>query len=319
MGTSILRFCNLIMISYEAPTIKFYKRNVIRYINEKGSKMTILQLFAIIMITPLLFISCMSKQGNFIISRGDVPIYYDVKGEGDPTLVFIHGWSRNRHDWDGQIDYFAQKRKVVRLDLAGHGESGCNRNDWSISAFSQDVIAVIEKLNLDRIVLIGHSLGAPVILETAIHLPDRVLGIVPVDAFHNVEQKFTQDQIDNILAPYKSNFMEAYINGARQMLSDSSMIEKAIQEIASFSPEIGIASLESCYHYLTNDLIPALREVKVPIRCINSEIYPTNIDAAREYVSSFDVIIMRGVGHEMQSADPKKFNQLLERILSEFK
>jgi pimeloyl-ACP methyl ester carboxylesterase len=280
--------------------------------------MTTLKLFGIIIITPLILISCMNKQDNFVISTGDVPVYYDVKGKGYPTLVFVHGWSRNRNDWNGQIDYFSQKHKVVRLDLAGHGESGSDRNNWSISAFSQDVIAVIEKLNLDRIVLIGHSLGAPVILETANHLPDRVLGIVPVDAFHNVEQKFTQDQIDNILAPYKSNFMEAYTNGARQMLSDSSMIEKAIQEIASFSPEIGVASLESCYHFLTNDLIPALRKVKVPIRCINSDIYPTNIDVARQYVSSFNVILMPGVGHEMQSADQKKFNQLLERILSEF-
>ena len=115
--------------------------------------MTTLQLFEIIMIMPLIFISCLNKQDNFVISTGDVPIYYDVKGKGYPTLIFVHGWSRNRNDWDGQIDYFVQKHRVVRLDLAGHGESGCNRNDWSISAFSQDVIAVIEKLDLDRIVL----------------------------------------------------------------------------------------------------------------------------------------------------------------------
>jgi len=281
--------------------------------------MTTLQLFEIIIITPLIFISCMNKQGNFVISTGDVPIYYDVKGEGDPTLVFVHGWSRNRNDWDGQIDYFVQKHKVVRLDLAGHGESGCNRNDWSISAFSQDVIAVIEKLNLDRIVLIGHSLGAPVAIETARRLPDRIVGIVAVDAFHDVEEKFTQDQIDNILAPFRYDFVETYAQGARMMLKDSTQIQKSIEQIASFSPEIGIASLEHCYHYNSNNLIPALKEVKVPIRCINADVIPTNVEAARRYASSFDVIIMEGVGHEMQTTDPERFNQLLERILSEFK
>ena len=281
--------------------------------------MTKLQLFAIIMITLLIFISCMNKQDNFVISTGDVPIYYDVKGEGDPTLVFVHGWSRDRNDWDGQIDYFAQKHKVVRLDLAGHGESGFDRNDWSILAFSHDVMAVIEKLDPKQIVLIGHSLGAPVAIETARRLPDRIVGIVAVDAFQNVEEKFTQDQIDDILAPFRYDFVETYAQGARMMLKDSTQIQKSIEQIASFSPEIGIASLERCYHYNSNDLIPALKEVKVPIRCINADAIPTNVEAARRYASSFDVIIMEGVGHEMQTADPEKFNQLLERILSEFK
>jgi len=281
--------------------------------------MTTLQQFGIIMIAPLIFISCMNKRDNFVISTGDVPIYYDVKGKGDPTLIFIHGWSRNRNDWDGQIDYFAQNHKVVRLDLAGHGESGSDRNDWSISAFSQDVIAVIEKLKLDRIVLIGHSLGAPVAIEIARRLPERIVGIVSVDAFHDVEETFTQDQIDDILAPFRHDFVETYAQGARMMLKDSTQIQKSIEQIASFSPEIGIASLERCYHYNSNDLISALKEVKVPIRCINSDAIPTNVETARRYASSFDVIIMEGIGHEMQTAYPERFNQLLERILSEFK
>jgi pimeloyl-ACP methyl ester carboxylesterase len=281
--------------------------------------MTTLQLFEIIMIMPLIFISCLNKQDNFVTSTGDVPIYYDVKGKGYPILVFVHGWSRNRNDWDGQIDYFSEKHEVIRLDLAGYGESIGNRNDWSIIAFSHDVMAVIEKLDLKQIVLIGHSLGAPVALETARRLPDRIVGIVAVDAFHDVEEKFTQDQIDDILTPFRNDFMGTYAQGARMMLKDSTQIQKSIEKIASFSPEIGIASLERCYHYNSNDLIPALKEVKVPIRCINSDAIRTNVEAARRYASSFDVIIMEGVGHEMQTADPERFNQLLERILSEFK
>ena len=281
--------------------------------------MTTLQQFGIIMIIPFIFISCLRKQDNFVISTGNVPIYYDVKGKGDPALMFVHGWSRNRNDWDGQIDYFSEKHEVIRLDLAGHGESIGNRNDWSILTFSHDVMAVIEKLDPKQIVLIGHSLGAPVAIETARRLPDCIVGIVAVDAFHDVEEKFTQDQIDDILAPFRYDFVETYAQGARMMLKDSTQIQKSIEQIASFSPEIGIASLERCYHYNSNNLIPALKEVKVPIWCINSDAIPTNVEAARRYASSFDVIIMEGVGHEMQTADPERFNQLLERILSEFK
>jgi len=284
--------------------------------------MAIIKQFEIIMIIAtisFIFISCVKKEDNFVISTGNIPIYYDVKGKGDPALVFVHGWSRNRNDWEGQIDYFSKKHKVIRLDLAGHGESQGNRNDWSIPAFSQDVIAVIEKLDLKHIVLIGHSLGAPVALETTKRVPDRIVCIVPVDAFHDVEERFTQDQINDILDPFRSNFVETYARGARMILKDPVQIKKSIEQIASFPPEIGIASLERCYHYRSNHLIPALQEVKVPIRCINSDAIPTNVEAARRYAFSFDAIIMDGVGHEMQISDPERFNQFLERILSEFK
>jgi len=274
--------------------------------------------FGILIVFMIFFVSCIQKQDHVAVSLNGVPIHFDMKGTGEPALVFVHGWSRNRMDWAKQMNYFSENHRVVSIDLAGHGESGDERDDWSIPAFSQDVIAVIEKLNLKQIVLIGHSLGAPVVLETARRLPDRIVGIVPVDAFHDVEEKFTQNQIDEILAPYKSDFVGTYARGARMILKDSTQIQKSIEQISSFSPDIGIASLESCYHYLSNDLIPALKEVKAPIRCINSDAIPTNVEAARRYASSFDVIIMEGVGHEMQSGDPDQFNQLIEGILSEF-
>jgi len=274
--------------------------------------------FGILIVFMIFLFACVQKKDRVAFSLNGVPIHFEVKGDGEPALVFVHGWSRNRTDWVAQMNYFSDKHRVVSIDLAGHGESGEERDDWSIPAFCQDVIAVIEKLNLRQIVLIGHSLGAPVVLETARRLPDRIAGIVPVDAFHNVEMKFTQDQIDDILAPYKSDFVEAYARGARMILTDPAQIQRSIEQVASFSPEIGIASLESCYHYLSNDLIPALREVKASIWCINSEAVPTNAEVARRYASSFDVMVMKGVGHEMQNADPDQFNRLLEKILSEF-
>ena len=150
-------------------------------------------------------------------------------------------------------------------------------------------------------------------------MPDRIVCIVAVDAFHDVEERLTQDQINEILDPFRSNFVETYVQGARMILKDPVQIKKSIEQIASFSPEIGIASLERCYHYRSNDLIPALQEVRVPVRCINSDIIPTNIEAARRYAFSFDAIIMDGVGHEMQTSHPERFNQLLESLLSEFK
>src|SRR5688572_27091272 len=65
----------------------------------------------------------------------DAAIRFEVHGEGDPTLVFVHGWSCQRMFWVEQIKRFRQVRRVVAIDLAGHGESEAKRTDWSMEAF----------------------------------------------------------------------------------------------------------------------------------------------------------------------------------------
>jgi pimeloyl-ACP methyl ester carboxylesterase len=55
----------------------------------------------------------------------------------------------------------------VALDLAWHGDSGSNRKDWTVEGYSGDVETVVKNLNLDSIILIGHSLGGVVMIEAA--------------------------------------------------------------------------------------------------------------------------------------------------------
>jgi alpha/beta hydrolase family protein len=113
-----------------------------------------------------------------------VTIKYEVAGQGEPALVFVHCWSCNRRFWDDQVAYFAPRYRVVRLDLAGHGGSGRGRGDYTIETFGADAAAVIEQLALKRVILIGHSMGGPVAVEVEKRLGDRVIGVVGVDTFY---------------------------------------------------------------------------------------------------------------------------------------
>src|SRR5438128_7790136 len=100
-------------------------------------------------------------------STDGVPIHYTVSGAGEPALVFVHGWAIDGRYWDAQVPVFARTHRVVTLDLAGHGRSGRDRQDWTVAAFGQDVRAVVEALHLSKVVLIGHSMSGNVILEAA--------------------------------------------------------------------------------------------------------------------------------------------------------
>ena len=117
----------------------------------------------------------------FATSRDGNRIAYETRGAGSPALLFVHGWSCNRRYWDSQLTPFSAHARVVALDLAGHGESDATRQTWSIAAFGADVVAVVDDLDLDDAILVGHSMGADVILEAAANSRSRVRGLVWVD------------------------------------------------------------------------------------------------------------------------------------------
>lgn len=74
----------------------------------------------------------------------------------------------DRSFWDGQHAAFADRFRVIALDLAGHGESGQNRPEWGIPQFGRDVVAVMNAEHVSRAILIGNSLGGPAAVEAAI-------------------------------------------------------------------------------------------------------------------------------------------------------
>ena len=133
-----------------------------------------------------IILSCMSDSVGTAVSSDGVEISYHKKGKGKPALVFVHGWTNNKTIWDSQVAHFSEKYKVVTIDLAGHEASGNNRNKWSMTAFRDDVVAVIHKLKLKQVVLVGFSLGGPVTIEVANKVPGLIDGVILVDAINDI-------------------------------------------------------------------------------------------------------------------------------------
>jgi len=286
-----------------------------------------LKFFLLSMSIILLIVGCAKQEEepaiivDSAISADGNAIHYQVQGQGKPALIFIHGWCCDRSYWDAQLPYFAQKYTVVAIDLAGHGESGLDRKEWTMGAFGEDVVAVVNKLNLDQVVLVGHSMGGPVILEAARRMPKRAIGLVGVDTLQNFEDKFTQEQIDDWFTPLRSNFAEATKNFVRTMFtpnSDPALVEKIVADMSSAPQEIGLGALEGYVDFQNNEIIRVLQEVQAPITCINSDEFPTNVEANQHYAASFKALIMSGVGHFNMIEDPETFNRLLEETVQEF-
>jgi len=247
-----------------------------------------------------------------------IPIRYHAAGKGDPALVFVHCGGCERGFWDGQVAHFAAKHRVVALDLAGHGQSGGGRKDWTMPAFGQDVVSVVEALGLKRVVLIGHSIGGPVVLEAARRMPGRVAGLVLVDTMVDFEQRLAAEEVEKYLSALQADYRATTTAITSQYFFSASTPEpvkaRVLETVLSVPQEIGVAVFRSSAAY---DPLPALREIKAPIRAINSDLFPTNVEGNRRYVPGYQVAIMKGVGHYPMLEQPEAFNALLAEALRE--
>lgn len=245
-----------------------------------------------------------------------VSIAYTISGTGSPVLVFIHGWMCDQSFWAAQVEDFRPTNTVVTIDLPGHGLSGVDREAWSVLALGADVQAVVEHLDLDEVVLIGHSLGGPVALEAARLMPERVIGVIAVDSLQDAEAEYDPEQIESMLAAFENDFVGTCNGFSASMFlegSDPELVARVISAMCDGSPGIGVALMRD---YVDYELGPALAAVDTPVRFINAGLWPTNVEANRKYQPDFDGVIMEGFGHFLMMEKPEEFNARLKKILA---
>jgi pimeloyl-ACP methyl ester carboxylesterase len=120
------------------------------------------------------------SHGTAVLERPGARLVYDVTGTG-PAVVLGHGFGLDRRMWDPQAEYLAARFLVVRYDCRGFGASG--PFDPAVPyTHADDLVALLDHLGLGRPVLAGLSFGGRIVLQTALAAPDRVRGLVLLDA-----------------------------------------------------------------------------------------------------------------------------------------
>jgi pimeloyl-ACP methyl ester carboxylesterase len=251
-----------------------------------------------------------------VLSFDGVPIAYTVAGEGQGALLFIHGWACDRYYWASQLYDFAETHTVATVDLAGHGDSGSDRADWTLESLARDVQAVVDHLDLHSVILVGHSMGGPVALEAARLMPDRVVGVIGVDTLQDVGADYG-DEWDRIFASYEADFAGTcaeFVKGMFYEDADTGLVTEITEDMCEISPEVGMALLRA---YAGHDLSGSLSSVEAPVRAINSPMWPTNVESNRQYDPDFEVLIIEGSGHFPMREKREEFDRLLEQVIEE--
>ena len=253
-------------------------------------------------------------------AKDGVQIHYESGGSGSPALVFIHGWNCDRSYWSAQLPFFAATHQVVAIDLAGHGDSGVSREAWSMANFGADVSAVADALQLEDIVLIGHSMGGPVALEAARLLQGRVKMVIGADTLSDVSLRYADAQLAGMLAAMEADFpgtVEGLVRSSFFLpTSDPALIDQIARDMGAAPPAAGIGAFEGFAHWYNEGVERTLADIDVPIRLINSDYRPTNTRAGQALTASFEATMMSGVGHFVMQEDPAQFNAIMAELLN---
>lgn len=106
--------------------------------------------------------------------------YFDV-GQGENTLIFLHGWGSDATAFFYTVSKLCAKYRIIALDFAGFGQSENPKSSYTVADYAHDVVTLLDVLGIQKAVFIGHSFGTRVAIEIAVYNPQIARGLVIVD------------------------------------------------------------------------------------------------------------------------------------------
>src|SRR5215467_4105948 len=111
-----------------------------------------------------------------------VKMYYEVHGSGEPVVLLHGAFMTITNNWTGWIDELSKTRKVIAVEMQGHGRTADIPRDITDENLADDVAALLEQLKIPRADLIGYSMGGAVAMRCAIRHPDKVRKVVVISS-----------------------------------------------------------------------------------------------------------------------------------------
>ena len=244
-------------------------------------------------------------------------IHYQSHGHGREALVLIHGWTCNLDNWRDQVPDLAKRKRVIVLDLPGHGQSDKPQIPYTMDLFARAIDAVMTDAKVDKAVLVGHSMGTPVARQFYRKFPQKTLAIVIVDG--GLRPFGDKAMRERFLAMFRSpNYRENANQMFAQMAGPNLPAEPQGRIKTSFlnTPQ---HVLVSAMEEMGEDSLYATDKINVPVLAIlaKSPFWPADTEQfLRGLAPRLDFQMWEGVGHFLMMEKPKEFNEAVISFLN---
>ena len=264
------------------------------------------------------------------LKRAGVRLAYFETGPANPRtppLVLVNGWTGDHRIFTSQIAHFGQTRRVVAINLRGHGDSDAPKQDYTMAGFADDIAWQCEQLALQRPVVIGHSLGGAISLELCGRHPDLASGLIMIDSIvmgrkelrESLEVSLLLQGIGgpDYLAVSRANAWEIgcdYDDPARRQ----AIFEEYILPPCESTPQhVAFSTIKNVLDF---DPEPAARACRIPMAYISADVPLVNmardLDRLKELCPQLVIAKTMLAGHFNTIEVADQVNAMIERFLA---
>jgi pimeloyl-ACP methyl ester carboxylesterase len=244
-----------------------------------------------------------------------------------PPLVLVNGWTGDHRIFTPQIDHFARRRRVVAINLRGHGASDAPEQDYTIAGFADDIAWQCAELGLHRPVVVGHSMGGAISLELCGRYPELASGLIMIDSIAIAREEVRNapelaqlvEGISgpNYLAISRTNAWEIgcdYDDPARR----KAIFDEYILPPCESTPQhVALSAIRNAFNH---DAQPAAEACRIPMAYISADVPLINMarDLDRLKALCPQLVIAKTLlaGHFNTIEVADQVNAMIERFLS---
>jgi 3-oxoadipate enol-lactonase len=254
-------------------------------------------------------------------------LHYLDEGGGEPVLLLVHGFPLSARMWEPQIVAFSDRYRIVAPDLSGFGDSEVppERSAYSIDAYADQVAGLAGGLGLDRVVLIGLSMGGYIALAVARRHPQILAGLVLADTraeadSPEVKTRRSDQQVflgaRKDVAPLVDGLLDTLLS--QRPAAGQEVAERAGALMHAADANGWIGALEAMKQ--RPDATSGLAGIAVPTLVVVGEddsiTPPAAAEALAEGIPGARLILVPAAGHLANLENPEAFNQALGDFLA---
>lgn len=264
------------------------------------------------------------------IRIGDISISYHIKSADTTpaqTLIFLHGFPFNKSMWRDQLEALPDDINGIAVDIRGHGLTTSGHGFFSIDVFAKDLRVFMEKLEVEKAVLCGISMGGYIALRAHQLFPEKISGLILADTHSKVDtNEGKQKRFDSIQAVLNHGRRPFSIGFVENVFSADTIPEKpdAVEYIKSAIRRNSVGSICGTLLALAAriDTTDSLKEIKAPTLLIRgSEDRITTSQDMKEMQAAIPhagFIEIAGCGHLPNLEAPEEFNRAVEEFMTRF-
>jgi len=244
-------------------------------------------------------------------------VHYKSLGEGKTAVVFVHGWCCDHSVWNAQAAELDGKTRMLFVDLPGYGQSDKPKLDYTPEVFAKGVNAVLEDAGVDKAVLVGHSMGTPIVRQFYRLYPEKTKALVFVDGGL---RPFSDDPavIKKVADMFNEETFKETAKGFLGAMfppdSPPELRKRVEKLVADVNPQVAISSM----HQMLDEKWWKDDPVKVPSQALmaKSPFWTEDYKKfVKKLVPELDYREFDGVGHFLFMEKPKEVNAALIEFL----